>query len=54
MGHRELGLMLRNAQHWDEASKSLKRYLELNSNAVDRSIIEAYLHDQTMAPGNQP
>lgn len=42
-GHRELGLMLRGAQRWSEAARSLERYLEITPGAVDRQIIEAYL-----------
>ena len=42
-GHRELGLMLRGAQRWSEAARSLERYLEITPGAVDRPMIEAYL-----------
>ncbi len=42
-GHRELGLLLRGMGEREEARIALHRYLELDDEAIDRPIIEAYI-----------
>lgn len=43
--HRELGLFYRAQNRWEEARAHFRRYLTLNSEAVDAPIIRLYLAD---------
>lgn len=48
-GHRELGLLLRGMGEHEEARVALHRYLELENEAIDRPIIEAYIEELASA-----
>lgn len=43
--HRELGLLLRGVGEHEQARSALRRYLELDNEAVDRPIIEAFIQE---------